>query len=78
MTTMLSESAVRVLVTPCGCWVAADATDAIPGFCRSEEEAREDLRLGLAGVRASVEEVRQRLSECTHGVYDAIVGGEPA
>ena len=54
----------RVLIAPCGCVAGADVTDEVPGFCRSIEEAREDIRNGFteslmslddfAGVRAGL------------------------
>jgi len=56
---------VRLLVAPCGCIAAADISDELPGFCRTNEEAAEDLRLGFRERFGTIEEARTVL-ECTH------------
>ena len=49
---------VRVLVSSCGCIGAADVTDEVPGFCRTIEDAREDVRDGFTESTMDLEEFR--------------------
>jgi hypothetical protein len=59
------EGQTRVLIAPCGCIAGADVSDEVPGFCRSVEEAREDIRDGFTEGRMTVEEFRAT-NGCTH------------
>lgn len=38
---------IRLLIAPCGCLAAADATSDYPGFARTEEEAASDAASGF-------------------------------
>lgn len=64
MAHLLGEQ-TRVLIAPCGCIAGADVSDEVPGFCRSIDEAREDVRDGFTEGRMSVEEFR-KTKGCTH------------
>ena len=47
MSDLLDPPRTRVLIAPCGCVAALDATDGQPGFCRTRSEAAEDTRDGF-------------------------------
>lgn len=57
---------VRVLVSSCGCIGAADMSDEVPGFCRSIEEAREDVRDGFTESTMDLETFRASKMGCDH------------
>ena len=56
----------RVLIAPCGCIAGADVTDKVPGFCRTIDEAEEDIRNGFTEGRMSVEDFRANVKSCEH------------
>ena len=62
----LEDGQTRVLVTSCGCIAAADVTDAVPGFCRTIDEAREDVRDGFTEIRMIITEFRAAKTGCAH------------
>ena len=57
---------VRMLVSSCGCIRAADMTDDVPGFCRTIEEAREDVRDGFTESTMDLEEFGAAKMGCDH------------
>lgn len=67
MSEHLSGDRVRILTAPCGCDAGADATDAVPGFCRSKSEAAEDLRNGFTERIIAMTEFRSIVNmKCVH------------
>ena len=62
----LEGDQTRVLIAPCGCIAGADVTDEVPGFCRSLDEAREDVRAGFTEGRMSIETFRASVTSCGH------------
>jgi len=60
------DGKIRVLIAPCGCMSAADITTTLPGFCRSNKEAAEDLRNGYIEKRIDRDEYRATPMDCQH------------
>ena len=57
---------VRILTAPCGCVCAVDMTNAIPGFCRTKEEAKEDMLLGFHERTVSWSDFQKEGLTCPH------------
>lgn len=56
----------RILIAPCGCAAAADATDGRPGFCRTRSEAAEDERRGFREETVTWAEFQDVSLGCEH------------
>lgn len=57
---------VRILLAPCGCVAAVDATASVPGFCRSEGEAVEDMAGGFHEATVDRDDFAARTLGCRH------------
>ena len=62
----LPDGQCRVLIAPCGCFGAGDISDDIPGFGRTIDMAREDIRDGFTETQTTIEEWRAKSVGCTH------------
>lgn len=62
----LPDGQCRVLIAPCGCFGAGDISDDIPGFGRTIDMAREDIRDGFTETQTTIEEWRAKSLGCTH------------
>lgn len=51
----LPRESVRILVAPCGHVAGIDVTTEVPGFCRTVEEAEEDIGAGFTERRDSLD-----------------------
>jgi hypothetical protein len=56
----------RALIAPCGCVAGLDMSDEVPGFCRSIEEAREDIRDGFTETVVDEVQMRALSMKCPH------------
>lgn len=57
---------VRILVAPCGCVAGIDLTDDFPGFCRTNDEAAEDLHAGFREHQTTLAQARTKVCDCAH------------
>ena len=66
---------VRVLVAPCGHIAGMDVSDDVPGFCRTKEEAQEDLANGFSVMTTRLDTAKTfEFDSCTHNPKWGVVG----
>lgn len=63
---LLPGGKVRILIAPCGCMAAEDSTTNVPGFCRSADEAAEDMAAGFHEMTVERDVARARPMGCSH------------